>query len=751
MIFFHPDPFENSFALHNTSATQSEHESRIEQTTPKKAQVPENERVAVVSGHTRWSSLMLSAVDASLALPTILLLAGQGNSSRRVEALLTGHGYRTSLVHTPAAAKRLIEQNRVSLLLLIESEASLDLAQATAQNIPRILISENEPRTHEERERVSSVDDWLVERSVEAELLPRVASVLRRSRSASSAGTPVVKQATDSEMLPLIVHDLRTPLNVVSLTMVIMRHAPRPLEPELEKDLRVLEANFLQLERMLSIVADYSRLADPSLTLNHFAFNPRTFIEESIAKQAAKMGTSQSPVVVEVENSCPAVVKLDQPRVDMAIGYALANASLASNGLPVRLVMRGVGDRWVIELAVNQPVPSSVKSVALSSGHFERVCGVEAECTGMDLAIVARVSEMLGGTAQSRRLAAEWIGDRSRLADTVHCRRSGFMMPPLRLKQAMNLGGMHVRELAVRTWKKVDENELMTRAAAISFYAMLALVPFLGLVLTMAVQLLPDLTGQNSRASAIGTLTADELDATLESGFPREAYLVVHDQIARLQSIGRPSFPVLVLGIGVTIWLASSVFLAIIDAMNRISGVTETRSFIKVRLTAIVMTCIQALILLGSLLAIVLWPQVVDWMGLSRPTTVLLTTVQWMVVSLMVLMSFALSFFVGPDAEQSWEWITPGSLLGTLVFLLASFGFRVYVQEFSNYNKTYGSLGGVMVLLFWFWISSLVLLTSAQVNQLIEEASPLGKAFGQRTDITKPPELGDLAPDAASR
>ena len=188
-----------------------------------------------------------------------------------------------------------------------------------------------------------------------------------------------------------------------------------------------------------------------------------------------------------------------------------------------------------------------------------------------------------------------------------------------------------------------------------------------------------------------------------------------------------------------TLWLASSLFVAIIDAMNRIYGVTETRSFWKLRLTAMVMTVVQAVILVGSLLAIVAWPELVTWIGLSPPAAVLATVVQWFVVLSIVLLSFALSFYVAPDADQRWEWITPGSLAGSFAFLLASLGFRLYVQNFANYDRTYGSLGGVMVLMFWFWISSMVLLSAAQMNKLIEDASPLGKGIGQKKDIPPHP------------
>ena len=323
------------------------------------------------------------------------------------------------------------------------------------------------------------------------------------------------------------------------------------------------------------------------------------------------------------------------------------------------------------------------------------------------------------------------------------------MFPPLRLKAALTLGGLSIRELIMRTWGQVSTHEIMTRSAAVSFYAMLALVPFLGLVLTLTAQLLPDVTGGGGKPVGVGNLTTEELRTTLRSTIPPEAYKVVEDQIARLQDQKRPRFGLVLLGLAVTIWLASSLYLAIIDAMNRIYGVTETRSYPKIYLTAIAMTIIQAVLLIGSLLAIVLWPQILGWIGYSGTAATIATLVQWMMIFLMIVLSFALTFYVAPDADQRWEWITPGSLLGVLVFLAASYGFRIYVQNFANYDKTYGSLGGVMVLLFWFWISSLVILTSAQMNKVIEDASPLGKNYGQKVDATEPLDLKSIAPEPA--
>ena len=324
------------------------------------------------------------------------------------------------------------------------------------------------------------------------------------------------------------------------------------------------------------------------------------------------------------------------------------------------------------------------------------------------------------------------------------------MFPPLRLKAALSLGGLTVRQLLERTWTQANTHEITTRAAAVSFYAMLALVPFLGLVLTLTAQLLPDVTGLGGKTVGIGNLTTEELRATLRATIPPEAYKVVEDQVARLQNQTRPNLGLVIVGLAMTIWLASSLFLAIIDAMNRIYGVTETRSYPRIYLTAFLMTVIQAVILIGSLLAIVLWPQIVGWLGYRGHAATAAAVVQWLVISVMILVSFALTLYVAPDADQRWEWITPGSFFGLAVFLAASFGFRVYVQNFANYDKTYGSLGGVMVLLFWFWISSLVVLSSAEMNKVIEDASPLGKNYGQRVDATEPLNMEAITPESVT-
>ncbi len=309
----------------------------------------------------------------------------------------------------------------------------------------------------------------------------------------------------------------------------------------------------------------------------------------------------------------------------------------------------------------------------------------------------------------------------------------------------MSLGGLSVRELVTRTYHAIDEHEIQTRAAGIAFYAMLALVPFIGLILFMAIQLLPDLTGQSSTGQDIGDQTVSQFQSTLAQILPKEATEEIQDQITRLKK--EPPVGFLSFGLLVTLWLSSSIFVAIIDATNRIYGVQERRGIVKLRLVAIAMTILQASILIGSLLSVMAWSSLMTYLKLGGSASVVATAVQYLVIFLMVLISFALTYYIAPDANQKWEWITPGSFVGAGLFVVATVGFRIYVQNFANYNKTYGLLGGVMVLLFWFWISALVLLGAAQVNKIIEEASPLGKNHGQRKDVADGPDFSKMKPE----
>jgi membrane protein len=282
----------------------------------------------------------------------------------------------------------------------------------------------------------------------------------------------------------------------------------------------------------------------------------------------------------------------------------------------------------------------------------------------------------------------------------------------------MHLGGLTGWEATLRTWKRINEHAILSRAAAISFYAVAALIPFLGLLITLTAQWLPFVTGQPG-----GGLPAEPLDL-LGCLLADDAVTLIARELNRLRA--QPPAGMISVGVVALLWLSSSLFMEVIDSMNVIVGAHEDRPFWKRRLIAIAMTICQAGILIAATVTIVAWPQIMKFLGLGPLASFLVAGAHGLMVFLMVLLSFALALHVGPNAEQDWVWITPGSLLGTVVLLGVSVVFRVYVQSWGNYSATYGSLAGMIALMSWIWLSSVQLLVAAELNKVIEDASPLG-------------------------
>src|SRR5262249_45404284 len=178
-------------------------------------------------------------------------------------------------------------------------------------------------------------------------------------------------------------------------------------------------------------------------------------------------------------------------------------------------------------------------------------------------------------------------------------------------------------------------------------------------------------------------------------------------------------------GVAALLWLSSTVFVEIIDAMNAIRSLKETRPFWRRRLIAMAMTLIMAAILISATATIAGWPQILRWLGLSREASFLATALHALVVMLIVFCTFARALQVGPNTVLAWKWITPGSVVGAAVMIAISIAFRIYAQNWGNYGATYGSLAGIVLLMSWTWLNSFVLLVAAVLNKVIEDAAHL--------------------------
>jgi membrane protein len=276
-----------------------------------------------------------------------------------------------------------------------------------------------------------------------------------------------------------------------------------------------------------------------------------------------------------------------------------------------------------------------------------------------------------------------------------------------------------IRQLAAFTWQSMWDHSLPTRAASVAFNSMFAAVPLLMLASYIAGHLLPDLSGHGQ--PGIGNLTADQLHAALRAFFPEMIYNVVAQVLLNMQA--HVPGTIVSATLVVALWTSSSAFVDIIDALNRIYGVEEKRSMIKLRLTAIGMTLIQAVIVFLCMTIVLVSPHFLEWLHLRSEHALMITALEWLLLYLMLMLSYHLTFRVGPSSAQSHIWLTPGAMFGATVFLGASWLFRFYIQDIAHYAAWYGPLAGVMALMFWFYIISWVLLAAAQINRLVAIAA----------------------------
>ena len=276
-------------------------------------------------------------------------------------------------------------------------------------------------------------------------------------------------------------------------------------------------------------------------------------------------------------------------------------------------------------------------------------------------------------------------------------------------------------ELLKRTAKDTSDDDCLGLAAQLAFYFFLALFP--AVLFTLALASFFPLTN-----------LTDTVVRALRPIAPAEMIGFLEEQLRRISHAD--SGGILTIGILGAIWSSSAAVVTIISSLNRAYDIQEGRPWWKVRLTAIGLTMALAVLVLVSFSLIVVGPTVADQVassfGLGAAFEWTWKILQWPLAFFLVSMAVGLVYYYAPDAEQDWVWITPGAVLGTLLWFVVSVGFKFYVANFADYNATYGAVGGVILLLLWFYMSGLAILVGAEMNAEIEHASPYGKDPGEK-------------------
>ncbi len=284
------------------------------------------------------------------------------------------------------------------------------------------------------------------------------------------------------------------------------------------------------------------------------------------------------------------------------------------------------------------------------------------------------------------------------------------------------------RHARVRVWqflkdlfREVQNDNVSNGAAALAYFSMLAIFP----AAIFFLSILPYLPIPNLQQS-IMNLLGQVMPGQAANLFTSTVEGVVQNRNGGLLSLG-------VLG---TLWAGSNGVYAVMQQINITYDVKEQRPYWKSRGLAVLLMLLLGALVVVAFALIVFGGTVQDLVegaiGGQTVWAVVFAVFRWAVIVGLLLLSFAIMYYFGPDVEQRFRFITPGSVAGVIILIAAALGFRFYVSNFGSYNATYGSLGAVIILLFWLYITGLVILLGSEINALLEHYSGEGKSKGQK-------------------
>lgn len=260
-----------------------------------------------------------------------------------------------------------------------------------------------------------------------------------------------------------------------------------------------------------------------------------------------------------------------------------------------------------------------------------------------------------------------------------------------------------------------SRDKVSDTAGALTFFGVLALFPFLLFLVSLA-------------SVIIDPAQAETLIQQLSKVAPKEVVSILGDRIHALAE--NNSVGLLTVGGLGAVWAASGGVVALMSALNTTYGVKESRPFWKVRGIALLTTLGAAIVSIIAAALAVAAPAVADKLG--EPFGTLLVWLRLPFAGMMMMLVWALLYYALPDVKQNFKFITPGSVVGVVIWVLASWGFSKYVANFGKYDVNYGAIGGVIVFLLWMWITSQVILLGAEINAILEHRSPEGKSPGEK-------------------
>jgi membrane protein len=302
--------------------------------------------------------------------------------------------------------------------------------------------------------------------------------------------------------------------------------------------------------------------------------------------------------------------------------------------------------------------------------------------------------------------------------------------PELRDPSLADLSQRDYKAITVRAGREALADGITDVAAALAYYAFLAIPA----ALLVAVGLFGLVAGPDA---------VDSMMERLEGVVPADAIGLLRDSLTRMTENDSGGLVMVVLGLLLALWTTTGAMTGLMRGLNRVYDRKETRNFFKQRATALAMLACMLLAFALSFGLLVLGPVIAGWLGgvlgLESAFGWIWWTLQWPILVLGLLLAFAGILYLGPNVDHPrWRFLTPGAVLAVVVWLLASGLFAVYVSMFGSYNKAWGSLAAVIVMLTWLWLSALALLLGAEINSEAERSRELREGQPAEEELQAP-------------
>ena len=260
-----------------------------------------------------------------------------------------------------------------------------------------------------------------------------------------------------------------------------------------------------------------------------------------------------------------------------------------------------------------------------------------------------------------------------------------------------------------RVWAEIGNDRVLSVAGGLTFFGLLAIFP----AITALVSIFGLFAEPQQVTNYLGSFT---------SVLPPEAATILLDQAKTISAASSANLSLAVLiALALALWSANGGTKALIEALNVAYGVVESRSFLKLNAFSLVVTILGIILALLLIAGIAVLPALLAFLGLGSFAEGFLLFARWPAIFAIMIGVLALAYRFGPDVKDAvWQWITPGALFAAIGLVIFSLAFSWYVQNLGSYNETYGSLGAVVALMTWMWLSATLVLIGAEVNSELD-------------------------------